>query len=131
MTAIIPTVFGVALIVLGISGYFGAASTSTTALIPAFFGLALCAIAVAASNGRLGKRAMYGVAAIAVIGVLGSLRALLDILALITGGTTMMATMAVVSQGLMLTLCAILLLLWAKSMAQLRRQQPRSFKSSG
>jgi hypothetical protein len=65
--------FGVALVVLGLAGYFGTDRVSPTALIPAAFGLALVLLGLLALKETLRKHAMHLAAMVALLGVVGGL----------------------------------------------------------
>src|SRR5438552_2729759 len=58
----IAIVFGVLLSVLGVAFYFGTASASITPLIPTFFGIALILLGVAAFSEKARMHAMHGAA---------------------------------------------------------------------
>ena len=69
--------FGLALIVLGVVGYFATERVSITALIPAFFGVPLVLLGWAALNERYRRHAMHVAVALGLLGFLGSARGLI------------------------------------------------------
>ena len=77
--------FGVILLVLGIGGYFGSGMVSLTALIPAVFGLVLLICGVVARDPNKRKHAMHFAAMVGVLGFLGSARGLAKIGAVLAG----------------------------------------------
>ncbi|WP_331234405.1 hypothetical protein [Natronorarus salvus] len=110
-TTTVPTaglVAGGVLVVLGIGSYTLSGFASVTALIPAFFGLLIALLAVAGRRRDRPRLASYGIAALALVGIAGSARGLPDVLALLTGGTVD-STVAAVSQGGMILVCLLLL----------------------
>lgn len=66
--------FGIALIALGLYGYFGVdVGRSPTALIPAFAGALLLICGIVALNPSMRMHAMHGAAMVGVLGVLAPL----------------------------------------------------------
>ena len=78
MTAMASTtiVFGILLTLLGVAGYT-LTQTSMTALIPAIFGLLLVVLGFLARSESIRKHAMHAAAAVALIGCVGALIPLL------------------------------------------------------
>ena len=70
-------VFAVLLILLGGVGYFGTGTSSLTALIPSFFGLLLLILGILARSDAARKHAMHAAAMVALVGLLGALFSLL------------------------------------------------------
>jgi len=64
---------GIALILLGLIGYFGTGGVSVTALIPAFFGAVFIILALVARSEAVRKHAMHAAVALALLGLLGTL----------------------------------------------------------
>jgi len=98
----ITLALGVALIVVGLAGYFLSGAVSLTALIPAAFGLVIALAGVMARDERKRKHAMHAAVLVALLGFLGSVRGLLQIGALVDGTAARPA--AVVSQSIMAVL---------------------------
>ena len=90
---------GVALVALGLAGYFLTARVSLTALIPAAFGLLIAISGLIARDERKRMHAMHAAVLVALIGFLGSIRGLLQIGAVIDGTAARPA--AVISQSVM------------------------------
>jgi hypothetical protein len=66
-------IFGLLLTALGLVGYFATGTSSFTALIPSVFGLLLLVLGVAARKETARKNAMHAAAAIGVLGTLAAL----------------------------------------------------------
>ena len=79
MTAMASTTitFGIILTLLGLAGYFLTGTSSVTALIPAIFGLLLLVLGVVARSDALRKQAMHAAATVALVGCFGALFSLL------------------------------------------------------
>jgi hypothetical protein len=89
---------------------------SITALIPAFFGLVIALLgAVAKSNESLRKHLMHGALLIALIGLIVPAYRLLSM------GSAISLTPAVVSQAAMALLCLMFLVLGIQSFVNARR----------
>lgn len=100
---------GIALVVLGIGAYVLSDFASITALIPALFGVLVVILGVVGRQQPDRHRlAAYGIGLLAVLGVLGSARGIPDIIALLTG-EPVDSTIAAVSQGAMIVICLVLL----------------------
>jgi uncharacterized membrane protein len=78
MTAMASTtiVFGILLTLLGLVGY-AMTRTSMTALIPSLFGLVLLVLGLIARSESIRKHAMHAAAAVALLGCIGALIPLL------------------------------------------------------
>ena len=93
---------GVALIIVGLAGYFLTGAVSLTALIPAGFGVVLAVSGLIARDERKRKHAMHAAVVVALLGFLGSVRGLLQIGDLFNGTAARPA--AIVSQSIMAVL---------------------------
>jgi hypothetical protein len=71
--------FGAVLMVLGIAGYFGSGMVSLTALIPTAFGLVLLVLGVIARDPGKRRHAMHVAVIIALLGFAGSVSGLLKV----------------------------------------------------
>ncbi|MHC4093062.1 MAG: hypothetical protein ACYSVY_22795 [Planctomycetota bacterium] len=111
---------GLALIALGVGGYFGTGRASVTALIPAFFGLPLLLLGLVALNERMRKHAMHIAVIIGLLGCAGSARGLMKLPVLLTGGEIARPT-AVAVQAAMAIVCFIYVLLCVRSFLKSRR----------
>ena len=65
--------FGVLLTLLGLGGYFLTGASSVTALIPAIFGVPLLVLGFLARSEPARKHAMHAAAAVALVGCAGAL----------------------------------------------------------
>jgi hypothetical protein len=110
---------GLALILIGIAGYVWGMlgdRASITALIPAFFGLVIALLgAFARSNESLRKHLMHGALLVALIGLV------IPAYRLISMGSSLSLTPAVVSQAAMALICLIFLILGIQSFVNARR----------
>jgi len=70
-------VFGALLVLLGLGGYVLSGAASVTALIPTFFGIPLMVLGVLARSESMRKHAMHGAAALALVGCAGALFSLM------------------------------------------------------
>jgi len=112
---------GVALIVLGLAGYFLTGMASVTALIPAFFGTVIALAGLIARDERKRKHAMHAAVAIALIGFLGSIRGLLQIGSVFDGTAARPA--AVISQAIMAVLTLGYVVMGVRSFIAARRSR--------
>lgn len=107
--------FGVALIVLGVVGYFAGSASSITGLIPAIWGLILGGLGFWALRGSE-KTAMHIAAVVALLGALAPLSRVVP--GLTSGGEL---SLAFWSNALMFLLCGALLALYVRSFVMARR----------
>ncbi len=79
MTALSSTtiLFGVLLTLLGLAAYFLTGASSPTALIPAIFGVLLLALGLLARSEPMRKHAMHAAATVALVGCGGALFSLM------------------------------------------------------
>jgi lysylphosphatidylglycerol synthetase-like protein (DUF2156 family) len=119
-------VFGVLLIALGLSGYFGTGRTSLTALIPAAFGIALAGLGAMARDAAKRKMAMHIAAVLGLIGYLACIPGLFK-LPLLMAHQEVPRPAAVISQSIMAFLTAIFVVLCVRSFraAQKLRQKAK------
>lgn len=109
--------FAIALILLGLIGYFATGRVSVTALIPAFFGALLLALGLLAHRHRAAVALALGVA---LLGLLGAVPGLLKLPALL-GGEPVARPAAVIAQSLMALLAGAYLILGVRAF---RRSRP-------
>jgi hypothetical protein len=114
--------FGAAFIALGLAGYFGTGQTSLTALIPAVLGVVLVLLGVRARDPEKRKHAMHAAAVVGLIGFLGTARSLANLGALLSGDPVERPN-AVIAQVLMAVLSLIFVALCAKSFIDARRNR--------
>jgi hypothetical protein len=98
--------FGLLLTLLGLAGYFLTGTSSFTALIPAMFGLPLLVLGVVARSESSRKHAMHVAVLIATLGFVGALVPLLRTPAGVRSGVALASqlTMALLT-GIFVALC--------------------------
>ena len=111
---------GVALIVLGLAGYFLTGMVSFTALIPSVFGvvLGLCGLTARDPNKR--KHAMHGAVVVALLGFAGSVPGLIKLAGVFDGTAARPA--AVISQSIMAALTLGYVAIAVRSFVAARRR---------
>ncbi len=114
--------FGVALVVLGLAGYFGTDRISITALIPAVFGALLILFGALARDDKRRKMAMHIAVTVGLLGFLGTASGLVDLPTVISGGTVARPA-AVVSKSIMAVLMAVYVAMCVKSFIDARRRR--------
>jgi hypothetical protein len=114
--------FGAALILLGLGGYVLTGMQSPTALIPALFGLLLVLLGILARNPVRRKMAMHIAAVIGVIGFLATARSLAHIGTVLTGEPVMRPA-AVISQSIMAVLMLVFVVLCVRSFVNARKSR--------
>lgn len=110
---------GVALIVLGLAGYFLTGAASLTALIPAAFGVVIALAGLIARDPGKRKHAMHAAVIVALLGFLGSIRGLLQVGDLFAGTAARPA--AVASQAVMALLTLGYIVMAVRSFIAARR----------
>jgi hypothetical protein len=113
---------GVALIIVGVAGYFLTGMVSLTALIPAVFGTVLALCGLTARDERKRKHAMHAAVVIALLGFAGSVRGLMHIGDVLNGTAARPA--AVIAQTIMAVLMLGYLVLAIRSFAAARQSRP-------
>lgn len=112
-TFTLSIVLGFVLVILGVGAYVLSEFASITALIPAVFGVLIVLLGVMGHQTGRDRLAIYGIGLLAVLGVLGSARGLPDVIALLAG-ESVDSIIAAVSQGAMIAICLVLLAIVAK-----------------
>jgi hypothetical protein len=98
--------FGLLLTLLGLAGYFLTATSSFTALIPALFGLPLMVLGVIARSEHARKHAMHVAALIGTLGFVGALVPLLRTPEGVRSGVALASQLTmVVLSGIFVALC--------------------------
>lgn len=118
------------MIVLGISGYFGTGQASPTALIPSFFGVAMLILGLLALRDRLRKHAIYSIAALSLLGFLGTARGVANYFVMLGGGDVERPA-AVPFQAAMAVLCAVLIGLSIRFFVKARRPGAQQSSTDG
>lgn len=116
--------FGIALAVLGVTGYVVTGMHSPTALIPVLFGGLLAGLGLYGRNPVNRKLAMHAAVVVAIAGFLGSARGLGKIWYVITGEPVERPA-AVISQSIMALLCLVFTALCVRSFIGARRNQSK------
>ena len=117
----ITIVLSFVLIALGLGGYFGTGRESVTALIPALFGLPLLLLGLIACNERRRKTAIHIAVGIGLLGLVGTVRGLMKLPVLLTGGELARGPTAVAVQSAMAIVCLVFVLLCVWSFIKARR----------
>ncbi|MGD0836258.1 MAG: hypothetical protein ABSB49_06405 [Polyangia bacterium] len=112
--------FGLALVALGIAGYFGTGAVHPTALIPAAVGLVLVVFGILARNPKVRMHAMHGAAATALIGFIGSVAGVGQLLRMATG-KAIKHPPAAIARSVMAILCLAFIALAVRSFVAARR----------
>jgi uncharacterized membrane protein len=115
----ITLLFGIAEIFLGLIAFFGTGAQHVTALIPAVFGLLLVICGLVARKDNLRKHAMHGAAMVGLLGAGGTFSSLLKIGSLISG--TAERPVAVVTQLIFFGLSVTFLIICIRSFIAARK----------
>jgi hypothetical protein len=118
-------VFGAALVLLGLVGYFGTGTPSPTALIPAVFGAVLLGCGLAAFRDAWRQHAMHVASASGLLGFVGAAVGLIM-------RANKAGAAALASQALMAALCGVYFGLCLKSFldARARRRSDQGEEST-
>ncbi|MEM9290880.1 MAG: hypothetical protein AAGD01_04305 [Acidobacteriota bacterium] len=116
---IITIVYGLLLILLGVVGYFATGQESVTALIPTFFGVPVLISGFIARNEARLKHAMHAAATLALLGLFGTITAIPQAFSALTGGGE--AGAAVLSRATMGILSLVFVVLCVRSFIAARR----------
>ncbi len=111
---------GLVLIGLGLGGYFGTGREHFTALIPVLFGLPLLILGLIALKERMRKGAMHVAVVIGLLGFAGTVRGLMKLPLLLTGGE-LDRPAAVAVQAAMAIVCFVFVVLCVWSFIRARR----------
>lgn len=115
-------VYGVIFIIMGLYGYFGISSESITALIPTFFGIPMLILGWLGLNEKYLKHAMHGAAVLVLIGFAGTVSGLIKFFKMLGGAETARPA-AVTVQATMAALCLVFIVLAVKSFIDARRKK--------
>lgn len=113
---------GAILTLLGILGYGFSGGESVTALIPSFFGIPILILGLLARKEKLRKHMMHAITLLALIGFAGSARGLSGLLTML-GGTEVLRPLATVMQSIMALLTLAFVIFAVKSFIDARRQR--------
>lgn len=115
-------VYSIALILLGLIGYFVTGQTSKTALIPAAFGIVVLIFGILALKDSLRKISMHIASVLGLLGILGGIRGIPPFISLISGGTAARPG-AAISQTVMSVLSLIFFFFCLKSFIDARKRR--------
>lgn len=113
---------GVLLTLLGLGGYFGSGMVSVTALIPAVFGVLLLLAGVLARNPTRRKMAMHIAVVVGLLGFLGSVSGIPKTFALLQGETVERPA-AAIAQAVMALLTGVFVVFCVRSFIDARRSR--------
>lgn len=120
--------FGVALILVGLFGYFGTETRPPTALIPAAFGFLLITFGIIARNEKMRKHAMHAAAVVGVLGFLGTIGGLWQGIMMLTGRVVERPE-ATIAKSTMALLCLAFVILTVKSFIAARKARAANPKA--
>ncbi len=115
-------ILGIIFIVMGLYGYFGISSESITALIPTFFGIPLLILGWLGLNEKYLKHTMHGAAVLTLLGFAGTVGGLIKFFKML-GGAEIERPAAVTVQAIMAVLCLLFLIFAVKSFIDARRNK--------
>jgi len=117
--------WGVIFILMGLYSYFGISNESITALIPTFFGIPLLILGWVGLNEKYLKHAMHGAAVLNLLGFVGTVSGLIKFFKML-GGVETERPAAVTVQAIMAILCLIFLIFAVKSFIDARKNRLKS-----
>ena len=101
MNIVITFIYGIAIALLGVIGYFATGQVSKTALIPCVFGFPVMALAIAAwLKPSLTRQTAIASGIIAFLALGGTMRGLIGLVDLISGGEVARPS-AIITQAIM------------------------------
>jgi hypothetical protein len=117
--------FGGVLLALGIVGYAVTGAQSPTALIPSAFGLLLVLLGWLARRPRMRMHAMHAAALVGVIGFAGSFRGIGQVVRMLAGETVKRPP-AAIAQSIMAVVCLAFIGLTVRSFVAARLARRKS-----
>lgn len=114
--------YGVIFILIGLISYLGISNESITALIPTFFGIPMLILGWFGLNEKYLKHAMHGAAVLMLLGFIGTIGGLIKFFKML-GGIQPERLAAVTVQAIMAILCLVFLLLAVKSFIDARKNR--------
>jgi hypothetical protein len=112
--------FGAALVVLGLVGYIGSGADSVTALIPSVFGVVFVVLGVVGRSDDRRALTMHLAALLALVGIAGSVTGLIDLPDLLAGND-LERPWAVAVQSIMAVALVVYLVFAVRSFIAARR----------
>ena len=119
----ITIVTGILLIALGVVGYVVTGMVSITALIPAIPGVILLVLGLVARNPAARKHAMHAAAALALLGAAGTISGVAKVVKWILAGDEPARPAAAISQSVMAAVLIVFVALCIKSFVDARRNR--------
>lgn len=114
--------FGFMLILLGFGGYFGSGRESVTALIPTFFGVPLVVLGLVAwQKTNLRKHLMHVAVILGLLGFLGTVKGALKLPVLLSDSAELGRPLAVGVQSAMCIMSLIFVVLCVRSFIKARQ----------
>ncbi|MCX8105967.1 MAG: hypothetical protein N3D80_08875 [Ignavibacterium album] len=113
---------GIIFIIMGLYGYFVISSESITALIPTFFGIPLLILGWLGLNDKYLKHTMHAAAVLTLLGFIGTVGGLIKFFRMISG-VEMERPAAVTVQAIMAILCLLFLIFAIKSFIDARKNK--------
>jgi hypothetical protein len=107
---------------MGLYGYFVISSESITALIPTFFGIPLLILGWLGLNDKYLKHTMHAAAVLTLLGFIGTVGGLIKFFRMISG-VEMERPAAVTVQAIMAILCLLFLIFAIKSFIDARKNK--------
>jgi phosphoglycerol transferase MdoB-like AlkP superfamily enzyme len=117
--------YGVFFILMGLYSYFGISSESITALIPTFFGIPMLIFGWLGLKEKYLKHTMHGAAVLTLLGFAGTVSWLIKFFKML-GGTETARPAAVTVQAIMAVLCLVFLVFAVKSFINVRKNREKS-----
>jgi hypothetical protein len=114
--------FGAALVVLGLVGYLGSGADSVTALIPSVFGVVFVVLGVVGRSDERRALTMHIAAFLALVGIAGSVTGLIDLPDLLAGNDVE-RPWAVAVQSIMAVALVVYLVFAVRSFIAARRNR--------
>ncbi|MBD3218022.1 MAG: hypothetical protein GF310_07065 [candidate division Zixibacteria bacterium] len=126
---LITVIYSIALILLGLIGYFATGQTSKTALIPAAFGIVVLIFGILAFKENMRKTAMHIASVLGLLGFLGGIRGIPSFISMIASGEAARPA-AAISQTIMSVVSLIFFLFCLKSFIDARRDRAKLAESA-
>ena len=113
--------FGALLIVVGVVAYVATGMASVTALIPSFFGIVVILLGLLGRADRFERSAVYGALGVSVLGLLGSASGLAQVVTYLGGGEVERPA-ASITRAVMALILIVFVVVLTRSLAGKRRE---------
>ena len=117
----IGSIYGIALIALGLYGYTASEITHWTPLIPAFFGGVILMLSLLARKDSLRKHMMHAIVLLALLGFMGTIRGLTMLPAALSGQPLERLPLMIYCQSIMAVLSVGFIILAVRSFIAARK----------